>query len=306
MKTSQVTFEDLSASVIAVPPLARHNDLSLNREENKKLIRHLETNGVSTLLYGGNANFYHLPLSEYPATLEFLAEAAGAHTWVIPSAGPDYGRLMDQANILRDFSFPTVLVLPQSHMMTPAGVEAGLRKFAERLARPLIIYLRAEGYLNPQALGRLAADGLICGVKYAITRTEPAQDDYLCELLDAVDRRFVASGIGERPAVIHLRDFGLSGFTSGSVCAAPRASTQLLRALKAHDYDRAEKLRAAFLSLEDLRDAFGPSRVLHDAVTLAGIADMGPILPMLHNLEAEHRPAVEQAAKELRAFEERL
>ena len=33
-------------------------------------------------------------------------------TWVIPSAGPDYGKLDDQATILKGRSFPTVMVLP--------------------------------------------------------------------------------------------------------------------------------------------------------------------------------------------------
>ncbi len=47
--------------------------------------------------------------------------------------------------------------------------------------------------------------------------------------------------------------------------------------------------RAAFLPLEDCRDAYSPIRVLHDAVTLAGIADMGPMLPMLSNLPEAQR-----------------
>jgi dihydrodipicolinate synthase/N-acetylneuraminate lyase len=74
VKTTPVTFEDLPASVLAVPPLARHDDYTLNRAANEKLIRHLERGGVSTLLYGGNANFYNIGLSEYPEILTTLAE----------------------------------------------------------------------------------------------------------------------------------------------------------------------------------------------------------------------------------------
>ena len=40
----------------------------------------------------------------------------------------------------------------------------------------------------------------------------------------SVDRSLVVSGMGELPAIIHLRDFGLAGFTSGCVCIAPRAA----------------------------------------------------------------------------------
>ena len=45
----------------------------------------------------------------------------------------------------------------------------------------------------------------------------------------------------------------------------------MLRALKAGDHARAERIREAFKPLEDLRNALGPIRVLHDAVTLAAL-----------------------------------
>src|SRR3954464_14297717 len=106
MKTTPVTTADLSASVLSVPPLARRADLTLNAEANRALIRHLESGGVRTLMYGGNANFYHLGLSEYAATLDLLEEAAGRDSWVIPSAGADFGKLMDQAKVLRGRAFP--------------------------------------------------------------------------------------------------------------------------------------------------------------------------------------------------------
>src|SRR3954464_8847636 len=115
MKTTAITPADLSASVLSVPPLARRADLSLAPDANRALIRHLEEGGVRTLMYGGNANFYHLRMSEYAATLDFIAEAAGASAWVIPSAGADYGKLMDQAAILRARDFPTAMALPFGH-----------------------------------------------------------------------------------------------------------------------------------------------------------------------------------------------
>ena len=87
LKTSAVSSADLSRSVLAVPPLARNGDLSLNREANVAMIRHLEQGGVSTLLYGGNANLYNIGLYEYGALLDMLEQTAGAESWVIPSAG---------------------------------------------------------------------------------------------------------------------------------------------------------------------------------------------------------------------------
>jgi dihydrodipicolinate synthase/N-acetylneuraminate lyase len=303
MKTTHVTFDDLSASVIAVPPLARRADLSIHRDANAVLVRHLEAGGVSTLLYGGNANFYNIGLYEYADVLDWAAEAAASDTWVIPSAGPDYGKMMDQLAVLKARQFPTVLVLPLTFPKATAGVATGLRRFAEAFGKPIMLYLKSEDYLTPDAVKGLVSAGIVAGIKYAIVREDPRADAYLTKLVESIDPRYVVSGIGERPAVVHLRDFGLNGFTSGSVCVAPRGSTRLLDALKRKDYAAAEKLRAAYLPLEDCRDAYSPIRVLHEAVTLSGIADMGPMLPLLSNLEDEHRERVKKAAVELLAHD---
>lgn len=306
MKTTPVTAADLSASVLAVPPLARDASLLIQREAQRKLVRHLEDGGVRTLMYGGNANFYHLPLSEYAATLDFIAESAGRDTWVIPSAGADYGKLLDQAAILRSRAFPTAMALPFGKPSNDSGVATALRHFADRFGKPVIAYVKGLGYLEPATLGALARDGVICAIKYAVVRDDPASDPYLKELLQHVSRELVISGIGERPAVTHFREFGLKAFTSGSVCVAPRGSTKILALLKAGKYDEANAIRAAYLPLEDQRDALGPIRVLHDAVTLAGIADMGPMLPMVSNLDAKERSAVQPAAAALLAHDRKL
>jgi dihydrodipicolinate synthase/N-acetylneuraminate lyase len=306
MKTTPVTPADLSASVLAVPPLARRMDLSLNPEANRALIRHLEAGGVSTLMYGGNANFYHLPTSEYAATLDFLAEAAAASSWVIPSAGADYGKLMDQAAILRSRAFPTAMALPFGNPSNDSGVATALRRFADKLGKPVIAYVKGLGYIEPATLGKLAKDGVICAIKYAVVRDDPKKDTYLDELVQHVSRDIIISGIGERPAVVHLRDFGLKCFTSGSVCVAPNGSTRILALLKAKRCEEAEKIRASYIALEDQRDTRGPIRVLHDAVTLAGIADMGPMLPMISNLDASERGPVQAAAAALLAFDRKL
>src|SRR2546421_3693133 len=110
---TQLPPDPLTASVLAVPPLARKADYSLNEAENTKLIRHIEAGGIRTLLYGGNANFYHLPLGEYDQTLAYLAQAAAPDMLVIPSAGPTFGMMMQQAKVLGCYHFPTVMLLPQ-------------------------------------------------------------------------------------------------------------------------------------------------------------------------------------------------
>jgi dihydrodipicolinate synthase/N-acetylneuraminate lyase len=306
VKTSAVTPADLARSVLAVPPLARNGDLTLNSAANTALIRHLEAGGVSTMMYGGNANFYNIGLYEYGAVLDFLEQTAAPESWVIPSAGPDFGKLLDQARILRTRAFPTAMVLPLTFPATPDGSEKAIRMFAESYGRKVIVYIKAENYLTPAHVARLVDAGVVAAIKYAVVRDDPTEDPLLRALLDRVDPKIVVSGIGERPAVAHLRTFGLAAFTSGCVCVAPRGSKRILEALHAGDYAIAEAIRAAYLPLEDLRDAHSPIRVLHEAVTLAGIAEMGPMLPQLSNIGAAHAGAIRAAAQALLAHDKGL
>ena len=306
MKTSPVTPSDLASSVIAVPPLARHRDLTISNADNRALIQYLEEGGVRTLLYGGNANLYNVGAAELPELLDMLEQEAGDDTWVIPSVGPDFGKLMDQVNVVKSREFPTVMILPLAFPATGEGIATGIRRFAERYGKPVIVYIKSDGYLEPNRVAALVNDGLVAGIKYATVRTDPREDLYLRALLDVVDRSLVVSGIGERPAIIHLRDFGLQGFTSGSVCVAPNSSMRLLALCKEGRWDEAEEVRAQFLPLENLRDAHSPIRVLHEAVTLAGIADMGPMLPMLSNLAETLRGPVSEAALALRQHDRQL
>ncbi len=306
MKTSAVGSADLARSVIAVPPLARNGDLTLNPDANASLIRHLEDGGVSTMMYGGNANFYNIGMYEYGAILDFLEKTVARETWLIPSAGPDFGKLMDQARVLRTRAFPTAMVLPMTFPATLDGSEKAIRLFAESFGRPVIVYVKAENYLTPTHIKRLVDAEIVAGIKYAVVREEVTVDPFLRELLDKVDAKLIVSGIGERPAIDHFRHFGLAGFTSGSVCVGPRGSTLMLAALKAGDDATAQTLRAAYLPLENLRDAQSPIRVLHEAVSLAGIADMGPMLPQLSNLATDQQGAVALAAKALLAHDRAL
>jgi dihydrodipicolinate synthase/N-acetylneuraminate lyase len=301
MDTTLVTPDRLAASVIAVPPLARDAAERIVRGENARLVRHLEAGGVTSLLYGGNAALHHVRLSEYADLLALLAELAGPRTLVIPSVGPAYGLAMDQAEVLRDFAFPTAMVLPHQGLETPEGVATGLRRFAEKFGRPIVVYIKRDGYITPAAVAQLVADGCVSWIKYAIVRDDPAGDDTLRELVEGVPPAMVVSGIGEQPAIIHLRQFGLGGYTSGCVCVAPALSQRMLAACRAGDWAAAERIREQFRPLEDLRNILHPVRVLHEAVALAGIAETGPLFPLLSPLDAAERAEVSAAASALRA-----
>ena len=142
-------------------------------------------------------------------------------------------------------------------------------------------------------------EGLVSWIKYAIVRDDPTDDPFLRELVDRVDPEIIVSGIGEQPAIIHLKAFGLGGFTSGCVCVNPALSQSMLRSLAERDSARAEEIREIFKPLEDLRNAINPIRVLHEAVKEAGIAETGPHLPLLSPVTEHERNHIRAASQKL-------
>lgn len=281
--------------VFAVPPLPRKRDSrrSLDLDAAERVASHIENGGITRYLYGGNAFLYHVTADEFAVLLGWL-DGFPATRWAIPSLGPSFGRAIDQARLLRKHSFRCAMMLPCGDPRDARGMEAGLREIAETAGIPLVLYLKSEdGFgLNLEAgldaVGRLISDGVAVAIKYAVVRDDPNDDPYLDGLLRRVDRARVVSGMGERPAVVHMRDYGLEGFTTGSGCIAPALCSRLFDACVARNWSEAEAIRSCFMPLEDLRDAWGPARVLHHATELAGIAASGPIPPYVSALD-EHQ-----------------
>jgi dihydrodipicolinate synthase/N-acetylneuraminate lyase len=300
--------------VFAIPPLARKAGTAraIDFEENSRIVRSIAKGGITRFIYGGNAFLYHLTLAEYEQLLEWQTGLQRDNLWIIPSAGPSYGRLMDQATLLRRFAPACVMTLPCADPRDAAGLERGLREFAEAADVRLMLYLKEETNMGADLaagldmVARLVDQGVCVAIKYAVVRPDPAHDPYLDELIKRVDKRKVISGIGERPAVIHLRQWGLPGFTTGSGCLAPTLSAAIFSACKAADYPEANRIRSRFLDLEDLRDAWGPARVLHHALELAGIARTGPIPPFISELSLEQKTRLAPVVQELLTQQQEL
>jgi len=305
--TSSISTNDLAA-IFAVPPLPRKADArrSLDLDAAERVAAHIEAGGITRFLYGGNAFLYHITLDEFDVLLGWLASFP-ARRWAIPSLGPSFGRAMDQARLLRRHQFPCAMMLPCGDPRDAKGMEAGLREVASAIGVPLILYLKSEDGFGSNleagldAVGRLMADGVAVAIKYAVVRDDARQDAYLDGLLRRVDKARVVSGMGERPAIVPLRDYGLSGFPTGSGCIAPAPCSGLLSAAQGQRWAEAEALRERFMPLEDMRDAWGPARVLHHATELAGIAPTGPIPPFVSALEQSRIDQLAPVARELAA-----
>lgn len=299
MQTSPITQQDLARSVVSVPPLARNDDLSLNEEENRKIVQHLEAGGISTFLYGGNALLYHVAPSQYGELLSMLEGVVADNSLVIPSVGSSYGMMMDQARVIRDTSFPTAMVLPQPNVVTYTGVERAIGDYVQAAGKPAVVYIKQLGYIEVEHVKRLVENGSVSWIKYAIVRDDPAEDEYLQRLKDAIGTDMIVSGIGEQPALPHMEKFDVTAFTSGCVCIAPALSMRMLKLIQLGEFAAASQIRDVFKPLEDLRNGINPVRVLHAAVAGAEIAETGPLLPMMSPVNESQRVEIAEVAKTL-------
>ncbi|MCH2290572.1 MAG: dihydrodipicolinate synthase family protein, partial [SAR324 cluster bacterium] len=181
MNTQNITPEQLTNSVISVPPLARTVEGGISIPENRKIVEHLQKGGVRTFLYGGNAVMYHLSSREFKDVLEMMTEFSSADSLMIPSVGPFYGAMMDQAKILQQFDFPTAMILPTRDMTTSVGIANGIRRFVDYFGKPVVLYIKNDGYIGINEASTLMEEGLLSFIKYAIVRKDPSQDPFLEE-----------------------------------------------------------------------------------------------------------------------------
>jgi hypothetical protein len=86
------------------------------------------------------------------------------------------------------------MALPMAGPTKPAGVATGLRRLADTYGRPVVAYVRAEGYIAPRDIAALFADGAVCSLKYAVERKDPHDDGYLRGIVDAAGTDRVVSG----------------------------------------------------------------------------------------------------------------
>ncbi len=102
---------------------------------------------------------------------------------MVPSVGPAFGTMMDQAEVLQDFDFPTVMILPQREIADEHGIASGIRRFVDAYGKPIVLYLKHDRWLSPDIVGKMYRSGILSWIKYAVVRDDTAKDDYLREVL---------------------------------------------------------------------------------------------------------------------------
>jgi 4-hydroxy-tetrahydrodipicolinate synthase len=299
MRTTSVTPSRLSSSIIALPAIARRVDGRIDLEESRKIVDWLVSAGVTAFMYGGIGGLFNARLSEYGQILDLLEAVAPKDAWMVPSIGGDYGKATDQVALLRERDFPTAILLPFSPVQ-PSGVATGIRKLADAYGKPLMVFFKSPDYLRPADIAALLKDGALCGVEYGIAPDANGRSPHLetlLGLLGSADQ--LIDGAGE-VAIVRNSKFGIKGYTSGSGLLAPHLSMALLHAVQRGDRSAIETLSRPFEAFEAVRATYSAIPVVHAALSLAGIAETGPMEPFFESTfdqaATEH---ITRVAKEL-------
>lgn len=291
--------------VFAAPPLARRSDnWALDWTESGRVVEHVLEGGISRVIYGEHAQLQHLTLSQYRDLLGWLADFSEELT-VIPGLGPAFGRAYQQAEMLRDHSFPCAMVLPVRDARDPEGMEEGYRKLSERAEIPLVAVVRelSEWGREPREMvdrfARLSEDGVVAAISFAVSPDRDGAGTLLEALVTDLGEIPVLGGLGERHVRSYLVEHGLRAYVSAAACLAPRLCRKLYLAFDGGDFVASESLESNFRPLARLEDSWGRIAVLHAAVHLAGIANMGPLLPYLAGLDGRQGERLRPVARTL-------
>ena len=92
---------------------------------------------------------------------------------------------------------------------------------------------------------------------------------------------------------------GRSDAAGGETEPGGEGTHAVFEACARQDWEAAEALRRRFLPHEDKRDAWGPARVLHASLELAGVGRMGPIPPFVSALSEPQRAELAPVARAL-------
>ena len=123
---------------------------------------------------------------------------------------------------------------------------------------------------------RLVDAGLVAGIKYAVISGPKERGSYLRKARRAVGwSRLIISGISERPAIVHLRDFGEQAVHGP--CASDRGIDAPAR--RPQGGLAPPKLREAYTARGHPRRIV-PIRALHEAITPPASPNR-PVLPQL-------------------------
>lgn len=294
----------LTERISADLPVALDANLAVNMDQTLTLAHHVRRGGIASLFLAGNANLQSMSHSQFEAVVEIAEEASAAGPVTI-GLGPELGRMLDQAAIVGRGKLRSVLVLPIIAPADTHGTADGIRHIAGRIGHGVMVDLVRDNHLRPVTLRKLVDEGAITAIRYANIVPNPGDDYYLDRIIEIMGPDRVLSNAGEGALYDHLHVRGLASASSGIATLAPRLLRRIAGVMPS-DPAAAQRLLGPVLELSRIGAMLGPIQVLHDAVSEAGIAQMGPHMPMISKVKDKFRLPFKAAVRAVVSAESAL
>jgi 4-hydroxy-tetrahydrodipicolinate synthase len=248
----------------------------------------------------GTGEFHSLSAAEVVACVRATCQAVGSGCMVLAPVGLGVAHAIEIGREAAQVGADALLLMPPVH---PSLSDAGFGDYFEAIAAavPLPLLTYKKGPVPSDALlTRLAAEGRLVGVKYAVNDL-----DAFARFADQVRSRLgLFCGTAERYAPFFMLA-GATGYTSGAGNLCPRLSLAMHAALTGRRYNEAMRLLSILRPIEDYRardgDSYSISAIKH-ALQVCGW-DFGPVRPPQRCLTPEEQADVCRLLEPIRAAE---
>lgn len=265
-------LKDALATVVVVPVTPFTAEQAADFDTYVRLCARLVDAGVSVLTPNGNTGeFYALSAEEARQSTEAAVKAASGRARVLAGVGHDIGTATQAARHAQQAGADMIMIHQPVH---PYVSNEGWIDYHVRIATAVpdlgvVLYLRSERITGTDIAELADRAPNVIGIKYGLRDATPfaqlARDAGL-------DRFTWLAGAAELTAPAFWA-VGARGFTSGLANVNPSLSLDMLRALRASDFETAMKAWEQGRRFEELRLANGSADNV--SVVKEGLAQLG-------------------------------
>lgn len=281
---------------------------TLARDELADNLEFMYDGGARLFIPNGNTGeYYSLTHKERLEIVEITAETLPDDATIIAGAGGSTKEVRELLDAYEEIGIDAAMVMNPGHTYIH---EQGLLEYYEEIVTStdlgIVLYKRGPE-ITLSILDSLSRYENVAGVKYAMNDVSD-----FGRVVDEVEGDVVwINGLAERFAPAFAIE-GATGHTTGIGNFAPGPCIELMEALKADEYDRAERIAERFRSFEELREGTGENNTLPTANNVPAVKyglDLvgqhgGPVREPLVGLSEHDKQRAEDDFEELQSIVE--
>ena len=284
---------DALRSVVAIPVAPFAEDGQIDTVALDRIVARMADRGISVMTPNGNTGeFYALGSEDYRRTVETTVTTLGGKGLIISGIGFDVATAVEMGRSAAAAGVDGVMIHQPLHPFQSAG---GWVTYHRQIASALgdlavVLYVKDPVVTGAMLSELVEACPNVVGIKYAV-----GDVTRFAAIVDAFPTGDLAwiCGLAE-PWAPFFWVAGAAGFTSGLANVDPGISLEMLRCLRARDYDAAMRVWRLIKPFEDLRARHGSANnvsVVKEALAQLGLCDRR-VRPPLQTLDTAERDEV--------------